>query len=264
MKSFFTTFKVFGICFLLNPMSPSSVFAETNDKSSDFPLENMGQNTVVSQKRLVTGVVLDSQGEPVVGANVFEKGEKPNGTITDKDGKFSLNVSDNATLVVSFVGFKNQEIAVKGRDKIDIRLADDSELLDEVVVVGYMTQKKGLVTGAVSSMKMDEKLNTLPTTSAGNILVGKLAGVSVSTPNGLPGAAPSISIRTGSSWNDQNVTYVIDGVVRGGGDFNNLSPNEIEDITVLKDAASAAIYGSRSAGGVIMGIVLIHVQRIQI
>ena len=252
MKSFFTTFKVFGICFLLNPMSPSSVFAETNDKSSDFPLENMGQNTVVSQKRLVTGVVLDSQGEPVVGANVFEKGEKTNGTITDIDGKFSLNVSDNATLVVSFVGFKNQEIAVKGRDKIDIRLADDSELLDEVVVVGYMTQKKGLVTGAVSSMKMNEKLNTLPTTSAGNILVGKLAGVSVSTPNGLPGAAPSISIRTGSSWNDQNVTYVIDGVVRGGGDFNNLSPNEIEDITVLKDAASAAIYGSRSAGGVII------------
>lgn len=252
MKSFFTTFKVFGICFLLNPMSPASVFAETNDKSSDFPLENMGQNTVVSQKRLVTGVVLDSQGEPVVGANVFEKGEKTNGTITDIDGKFSLNVSDNATLVISFVGFKNQEIAVKGRDKIDIRLADDSELLDEVVVVGYMTQKKGLVTGAVSSMKMDEKLNTLPTTSAGNILVGKLAGVSVSTPNGLPGAAPSISIRTGSSWNDQNVTYVIDGVVRGGGDFNNLSPNEIEDITVLKDAASAAIYGSRSAGGVII------------
>lgn len=252
MKSFFTTFKVFGICFLLNPMSPSSVFAETNDKSSDFPLENMGQNTVVSQTRLVTGVVLDSQGEPVVGANVFEKGEKTNGTITDIDGKFSLNVSDNATLVISFVGFKNQEIAVKGRDKIDIRLADDSELLDEVVVVGYMTQKKGLVTGAVSNMKMDEKLNTLPTTSAGNILVGKLAGVSVSTPNGLPGAAPSISIRTGSSWNDQNVTYVIDGVVRGGGDFNNLSPNEIEDITVLKDAASAAIYGSRSAGGVII------------
>ena len=252
MKSFFTTFKVFGICFLLNPMSPSSVFAETNDRSSDFPLENMGQSTVVSQKRLVTGVVLDSQGAPVVGANVFEKGEKTNGTITDIDGKFSLNVSDNATLVISFVGFKNQEIAVKGRDKIDIRLADDSELLDEVVVVGYMTQKKGLVTGAVSSMKMDEKLNTLPTTSAGNILVGKLAGVSVSTPNGLPGAAPSISIRTGSSWNDQNVTYVIDGVVRGGGDFNNLSPNEIEDITVLKDAASAAIYGSRSAGGVII------------
>lgn len=252
LRSFFTTFKVFSICFLFNLMFPSLIFADTNNESSGYQPENMGQNTMVSQKRLVTGVVLDSQGEPVVGANVFEKGEKTNGTITDIDGKFSLNVSDNATLVVSFVGFKNQEIAVKGKDKINIRLADDTELLDEVVVVGYMTQKKGLVTGAVSSMKMDEKLNTLPTTSAGNILVGKLAGVSVSTPNGLPGAAPSISIRTGSSWNDQNVTYVIDGVVRGGGDFNNLSPNEIEDITVLKDAASAAIYGSRSAGGVII------------
>ena len=252
LRSFFTTFKVFSICFLFNLMSPSLIFADTNNESSGYQPENMEQNTMVSQKRLVTGVVLDSQGEPVVGANVFEKGEKTNGTITDIDGKFSLNVSDNATLVVSFVGFKNQEIAVKGKDKINIRLADDTELLDEVVVVGYMTQKKGLVTGAVSSMKMDEKLNTLPTTSAGNILVGKLAGVSVSTPNGLPGAAPSISIRTGSSWNDQNVTYVIDGVVRGGGDFNNLSPNEIEDITVLKDAASAAIYGSRSAGGVII------------
>lgn len=252
LRSFFTTFKVFSICFLFNLMFPSLIFADTNNESSGYQPENMGQNTMVSQKRLVTGVVLDSQGEPVVGANVFEKGEKTNGTITDIDGKFSLNVSDNVTLVVSFVGFKNQEIAVKGKDKINIRLADDTELLDEVVVVGYMTQKKGLVTGAVSSMKMDEKLNTLPTTSAGNILVGKLAGVSVSTPNGLPGAAPSISIRTGSSWNDQNVTYVIDGVVRGGGDFNNLSPNEIEDITVLKDAASAAIYGSRSAGGVII------------
>ena len=252
LRSFFTTFKVFSICFLFNLMSPSLIFADTNNESSGYQPENMGQNAMVSQKRLVTGVVLDSQGEPVVGANVFEKGEKTNGTITDIDGKFSLNVSDNATLVVSFVGFKNQEIAVKGKDEINIRLADDTELLDEVVVVGYMTQKKGLVTGAVSSMKMDEKLNTLPTTSAGNILVGKLAGVSVSTPNGLPGAAPSISIRTGSSWNDQNVTYVIDGVVRGGGDFNNLSPNEIEDITVLKDAASAAIYGSRSAGGVII------------
>lgn len=258
LRSFFTTFKVFSICFLFNLMFPSLIFADTNNESSGYQPENMGQNTMVSQKRLVTGVVLDLDGEPVVGANVFEKGEKSNGTITDVNGKFSLNVSDNATLVVSFVGFKNQEIAVKGKDKIDIRLANDSELLDEVVVVGYMTQKKGLVTGAVSSMKVDETVKALPTTSAGNILVGKLAGVNVSTPSALPGAAPSISIRTGSSWyrdsnkNPQPVTYVIDGVVRGSGDFNNLSPNEIEDISVLKDAASAAIYGSRSAGGVII------------
>ena len=97
LRSFFTTFKVFSICFLFNLMSPSLIFADTNNESSGYQPENMEQNTMVSQKRLVTGVVLDSQGEPVVGANVFEKGEKTNGTITDIDGKFSLNVSDNAT-----------------------------------------------------------------------------------------------------------------------------------------------------------------------
>ena len=101
-------------------------------------------------------------------------------------------------------------------------------------------------------MKVGENLNTISTTSAGNLLAGKMAGVTIGTPNGIPGSNPSISIRTGSSWNSQNIVYVIDGVVRGSGDFNNLSPNEIEDITVLKDAASAAVYGSRASGGVIL------------
>lgn len=131
-------------------------------------------------------------------------------------------------------------------------MKEDAEALDELVVVGYMAQKKGLLTGSISNMKVEETVKTLPTTSAGNILVGKMAGVNVGTPDGKPGTNPSISIRTGSSWNSQNVMYVIDGAIRGGGDFNNLSPNEIEDITVLKDAASAAIYGSRAAGGVIL------------
>ena len=108
------------------------------------------------------------------------------------------------------------------------------------------------MTGSVVSMKVGEDLDQIPTTSAGNLLAGKLAGVNVSTPSAIPGSNPGISIRTGSSWNAQDVIYVIDGVVRGSGDFNNLSPNEIDEITVLKDAASAAIYGSRSAGGVII------------
>ncbi|MFV0506341.1 MAG: TonB-dependent receptor [Bacteroidales bacterium] len=208
-------------------------------------------NATNQKEKLVSGVIYDSESLPVAGAIILEKGTS-NGTITDVDGKYSLTAEDDAILVVSFIGFKNQEIATKGKERVDIQLENDLGLLDEVVVVGYMTQKKGLVTGAVSTLKVDEKLSTLPTTSAGNILVGKLAGVNISTPSALPGSAPSISIRTGSSWNAQNVTYVIDGVVRGSGDFNNLSPNEIEDITVLKDAASAAIYGSRSAGGVII------------
>lgn len=208
--------------------------------------------TGVSQDKRVTGVVLDPDGEPIIGANILVRGAKEIGTITDMSGTFSLNVPDNATLVVSYIGFSTQEIALKGKSNLSIILKSDIKSLDEVVVVGYTTQKKGLLTGAVSTMKVDESITSLPTTSAGNILVGKLAGVNVSTPNAVPGSTPDISIRTGSSWNAQSVTYVIDGIVRGSGDFNNLSPNEIDDITVLKDAASAAIYGSRSAGGVII------------
>lgn len=217
------------------------------------PKETSHITTAVDQnKKIVTGSIHDPNGEPVIGANILEKGTKDNGTISDINGNFSLSVDDNATLLISYVGFKNLEVPVIRGKTFNITLANDSELLDEVVVVGYMTQKKGLVTGAVSSMKVEENVKALPTTSAGNILVGKLAGVNVSTPSALPGTAPNISIRTGASWNAENVTYVIDGVVRGSGDFNNLSPNEIEDVSVLKDAASAAIYGSRSAGGVIV------------
>jgi TonB-linked SusC/RagA family outer membrane protein len=204
-------------------------------------------------KGVVMGTIIDKDNVPVIGASVIDTKNKTNGSITGDDGKFSLRLSDNSTAIeVSCMGYKTQIIPVSGAENLNIVLADDTERLDEVVVVGYMTQKKGLVTGSVASMKVDENLKTIPTTSAGNILVGKLAGVSVSTPNAIPGSAPGISIRTGASWNAENVTYVIDGVVRGSGDFNNLSPNEIEDITVLKDAASAAIYGSRSAGGVII------------
>lgn len=214
--------------------------------------------TVVSQeKKTVTGVIVDENGEPVIGANIIEKGTPDNGTITDIDGKFSLNVGGNATLHISFIGYKDLEVSVKGKNKLSLALESDTELLDEVVVVGYMTQKKGLLTGSVEHMRVDEQMKTLPTTSAGNLLAGKLAGVNVSTPSSAPGSNPDISIRTVSAWTrddkkQQPVCYVIDGVIRDASDFNNLSPNEIEDITVLKDAASAAVYGSRSAGGVIL------------
>lgn len=258
LKSFFTTFKVFNVCFLFGLTSITPVFADTGEAIPTNQLEESGQNAAVTQKRVVTGVVLDSNGETVIGANVLEKGTVDNGTITDIEGRFSLEVSDNATLVFSYIGLNTQEIPVKGKQVFKVVLANDVKLLEEVVVIGYMTQKKGLVTGSVATMKVDENLKSLPTTSAGNVLVGKLAGVNVSTPSAVPGSNPDISIRTSSSWyrdsnkNPQPVTYVIDGIVRGGGDFNNLSPNEIDDITVLKDAASAAIYGSRSAGGVII------------
>ena len=132
-------------------------------------------------------MIVDPNGEPVIGANILEKGTKDNGTISDIDGKFSLNVEDNATLLVSFVGFKNMEIPVKGKNSLKITMANDTELLDEVVVVGYLTQKKTSLTGAVSNMKMEENLTTIPTASAANLLAGKMAGVNISSKNGLPG-----------------------------------------------------------------------------
>jgi TonB-linked SusC/RagA family outer membrane protein len=236
-------------------------------KDEDIAFEITGKHILLSQrsqatgavkmaaqqkgKQKISGKIIDEKGDPVIGANIVEKGTT-NGIVTDIDGNFSLDVENNAVLQISYIGYLTQEIGTAGRTALNITLKEDTQTLNEVVVVGYLSQRKGLLTGAVSSMKVEETVKALPTTSAGNILIGKLAGVNVSTVNAVPGAQPSISIRTGSSWNAQNVTYVIDDVVRGAGDFNNLSPNEIEDITVLKDAASAAIYGSRSAGGVII------------
>lgn len=209
------------------------------------------EKTASQNLRTITGQVTDENGDPLVGASVKVVGQKE-GSITNIDGRFSVQGNNKTVLEVSFIGCLPQKVTVGNSSDLKIVLKEDSKNLEEVVVIGYTTQRKGLLTGSVSTMKVGNDLKNLPTTATGNLLAGKLAGVSVSTPAGIPGTDPGISIRTGSSWNAQDVTYVIDGVVRGGGDFNALSPNEIEDITVLKDAASAAIYGSRSAGGVII------------
>ena len=209
--------------------------------------------TSPERKSHVTGTIVDATGEPIIGANVVVKGTA-NGTITDIDGNFSLDAPEGAILQVSYIGYADQEVKVGKQKILSIVLREDSKALEEVVVVGYLSQKKASLTGAVASMKMEENLTTIPTGSAGNLLTGKMAGVKVGTTSSIPGENPSISIRTVSSWKDnaQPVTYVIDGVVRNSTDFNNLSANEIENISVLKDAASAAIYGSRSSGGVII------------
>ncbi|MGL6179098.1 MAG: carboxypeptidase-like regulatory domain-containing protein, partial [Tannerellaceae bacterium] len=207
-----------------------------------------------TKTRTITGIVTDQAGEPIIGANITVKDEKNIGTSTDIDGRFSLNVPENSKIEVSYVGYLTQTFPIKNQSSFKIKLTEDTKALEEVVIVGYATQKKGLLTGSVETVKMDDKLRTIPSTSVGELLTGKLAGVNVGAVDSKPGSNPSISIRTGSSWrsNSQPVMYVIDGVVRGSGDFNNLSPNEIEDVTVLKDAAAAAVYGSRSAGGVIV------------
>lgn len=210
-------------------------------------------NNVSKQSSTLKGTIVDENGLPIIGANVLVKGTT-NGTITDVDGNFSLDVENGNILHISYIGYADQEIKVGGQNDLLVTLKENTKVLDELVVVGYLTQKKASLTGSVASMKMEENMNTISTTSAGNLLAGKMAGVNVGTSSGIPGDNPKISIRTVSSWKDnaQPVTYVIDGVVRDATDFNNLSSNEIDNISVLKDAASAAIYGSRSSGGVII------------
>ena len=201
----------------------------------------------VQQAKKITGTVTDAMG-PVIGANVLEKGTT-NGVITDIDGNFTLNVQPGATIVVSFIGYQPQEIVVGNQTSFKIQLKEDTELLDEVVVVGYGVQKKKLVTGATVEVK-GEDIAKLNTTQALGALQSQSPGVNIQAVSGQPGDGFKINIRgTGTNGNTAPV-YVIDGVA--GGDINALNPADIERIDVLKDAASCAIYGSSGANGVIL------------
>lgn len=190
----------------------------------------------------IAGKVIDEQGEGVIGANVMEKGTT-NGTITDLDGKFYLEVSGKSILQVSYIGFNTQEIQVNGQKLFMIRMTEDSQSLDEVVVVGYGTQKKLNLTGAVATLKNEELVKT-PVASTTNALVGRLPGLIAKQKSGQPGFdAADINIRSFGS-----ALVIVDGVEQS---FNNIDANEIESVSILKDA-SAAIYGARAGNGVIL------------
>lgn len=190
----------------------------------------------------IAGKVIDEQGEGVIGANVMEKGTT-NGTITDLDGKFYLEVSGKSILQVSYIGFNTQEIQVNGQKLFTIRMTEDSQSLDEVVVVGYGTQKKLNLTGAVATLKNEELVKT-PVASTTNALVGRLPGLIAKQKSGQPGFdAADINIRSFGS-----ALVIVDGVEQS---FNNIDANEIESVSILKDA-SAAIYGARAGNGVIL------------
>ena len=190
----------------------------------------------------IAGKVIDEQGEGVIGANVMEKGTT-NGTITDLDGKFYLEVSGKSILQVSYIGFNTQEIQVNGQKLFTIRMTEDSQSLDEVVVVGYGTQKKLNLTGAVATLTTEELVKT-PVASTTNALVGRLPGLIAKQKSGQPGFdAADINIRSFGS-----ALVIVDGVEQS---FNNIDANEIESVSILKDA-SAAIYGARAGNGVIL------------
>ena len=201
-----------------------------------------------AQQITVQGVVKDQTGETVIGASVMEKGAT-NGTITGMDGDFSLNMSPNGTLVVSFVGYKTQEIQVKGQKQLQVVLSEDTEMLDEVVVIGYGTMKKSDLTGAVSSIG-NKDIKDSPVSNLGQAIQGKISGVQI-VDAGKPGDNVSIKIRGLGSINNCDPLVVIDGVPTDLG-LSSLNMADVERLDVLKDASATAIYGSRGANGVVM------------
>jgi TonB-linked SusC/RagA family outer membrane protein len=206
-----------------------------------------------NQKINVAGVVKDGSSEPIIGASIVEKGTK-NGTITDIEGNFTLTVAADGTLVVSYIGYKPQEVAVNGKSSVSILMKEDTEMLDEVVVVEYGVQKKSDVTGSVTSVPKD-RLGKLPVTNVLQAVQGAAAGVTITQTSSIPGDAPDALIRGRNSINASSGPYVVvDGVPisKSGGTLNDINPNDIESMEILKDASATAIYGTNGANGVIL------------
>ena len=197
----------------------------------------------------ITGTVVDVNGEPIPGVTVSVPGTG-SGTATDLDGKYRINVDEGATLVFSFIGFVSQRIQVSDQSMINITLLEDTSALDEVVVVGYGTQKRENLTGSVSAVNFDEELQNRPLTNASQALSGQVPGVWISQNSGKPGSdGAQIRVRGWGTLNNSNPLILVDGVEAS---INEINPNDIESMTVLKDAASSAIYGSRAANGVVL------------
>ena len=213
-------------------------------------LETSSVSMVNQQVTKVTGTVVDGEGYPLIGVNVLEKGHQSNGAITDVDGHFVLNVSPQATLVFSYVGYKTQEVALNGRRDLQVKLLEDSEALEEVVVIGYGAVRKADLAGSVAVMD-SKQFKDQPITRVEDALQGRVSGVSVMS-SGVPGGDMKIRVRGTSSVNKSNdPLYVVDGIVRESG-LEGISPEDIQSMQILKDASSTAIYGSRGANGVVL------------
>jgi TonB-linked SusC/RagA family outer membrane protein len=202
----------------------------------------------VNQARKVTGQVLDEHGEPLIGASISVDGKT--GAVTDIDGNFTLlNVPDNATVTVTYVGYKEAKVSTAGKTQLNITMQPDDKTLDDVVVIGYGVQKKSNVTGAIASVKAEDLANKVDANAAAS-LQGKVSGVQVINNSGAPGSSPTIRVRGYSSNGSSDPLYVVDGLKVSSIDY--LEPSSIESIEVLKDAASAAIYGAEAGNGVVL------------
>ena len=206
------------------------------------------KNGISQKSKKISGVVKDENNEPVIGVSIVQR-NTTNGTITDLDGKYVLEVEPNAILVISYIGYVTQQTPASG-NVMNITLKEDTQNLDEVVVVGYGTQQKKDITGSVAVIDTEELLASSGS-SATQQLQGKAAGVNIGT-SGAPGSATMVRIRGINSINDNGPLYVIDGVSTRDQDLSSINPNDIESMQVLKDASSAAIYGAQAANGVIL------------
>lgn len=216
------------------------------------PITTIDSKLIVQQTSTITGKVLDSNGEALIGVNVLEKGTT-NGTITDFNGNFTLNLSSsNSTLVFSYIGYVSQEISAKGKKDFTITLKEDSETLEEVVVVGYGTQKKVNLTGSVSSVSAKD-IQDVPTSNTASLLQGRMPGLVISQNGGQAGKEDmEVRVRGVGTFGNNNPMVLIDGVEGTLSQMSDIPAADIENISVLKDAASAAIYGVRAANGVIL------------
>jgi len=206
---------------------------------------------VTAQTYEISGTVADNTGMPLPGVSIIVKNTM-NGASTDFDGNFSIsNVQKGEVLVFSYMGFATKEVVVENSDSLVIELTEDTESLDEVVVVGYGTQKKSVVTGAISSVKAED-LEDLPVERVEQALQGRVSGVVIAADAGQPGSSSTVRVRGVTTLGNNNPLWVIDGVVVDAGGIGYLNQSDIKSIEVLKDAASLAIYGARSAGGVIL------------
>lgn len=228
-----------------------AVFRDKN-KKHESKTENISseQTTQQQQKKQITGRVLDEQGEPVIGANVLEAGTT-NGTVTDIDGNFTLNVGANASIHITYIGYLNQTVNTAGKTIFNLILQEDTQALEEVVVIAYGEQKRSAFTGSAVVVS-SETISRRPVSNVMSALEGISPGVQMENSSGSPTATPSFRIRGASSINaGRSPLIVVDGVPYESG-WNNINPNDVESVTVLKDAASTAIYGARGGNGVVL------------
>ncbi len=226
----------------------STVDYKVVNKDIILTVKEKGQTLQQTQK--ISGKVVDSKGEPIIGANVMEKASKTNGTMTDLDGNFQLEVPANANLVVSYIGYNPQEVAVANQSSFSITLQEDQLALEEVVVVGYAAQKKVNLTGSVASINFNDEKLARPVTTIASSLSGMAAGVNVMNTSSQPNSeAASVLVRGTGTMNNASPLILVDGMEMG---LNEINPNDVASISILKDAASCSIYGNRGANGVIL------------